>query len=130
MALKVDIVKKSEGVFMVSPAGSIDSQTYADFKDCLEPVLLSFPTVFILNMENVVYISSLGIGVILESRKAVEDRGNAFVMTNLQPQIKMTFEIIKNLPGMRVFENRAEADRYLAQIQRKEIEKQKGLPED
>ena len=126
MILEVNVDKKGEGTFVVSSFGSIDSVTYRELEKTLVPFLVSTTNVIIFNMEGVSYISSMGISVILKTKKAVEENGGSFIMTNLQPQIKAVFEVIKALPNMRVFESLKEADEYLSQIQRKEIEKRGG----
>jgi anti-sigma B factor antagonist len=126
MILEVNVDKKGEGTFVVSSFGSIDSITYKELEKTLVPLLVSTTKVIIFNMEGVSYISSMGISVILKTKKAVEENGGSFIMTNLQPQIKAVFEVIKALPNMRVFESLKEADEYLSQIQRKEIEKRRG----
>jgi anti-anti-sigma factor len=127
MALKVDVHGKEKGVCTVSVSGSLDTATYAELEEALEPVLAASTKVLMINMAGLTYISSMGIGVIIKARQAMEDAGGTLIMTNLQPQIKAVFEIIKALPAIRVFESLAEADEYLTQIQRQEIEKQKGL---
>ena len=126
MILEVKVDKKGEGAFAVSCFGSLDSITYKELEKTLAPLLVSTTKVLIFNMEGVTYISSMGISVILKTKKSIEENKGSFIMTNLQPQIKVVFEIIKALPNMRVFENMEETDDYLAQIQRKEIEKRKG----
>ena len=73
-------------------------------------------------MQGLSYISSMGVSTILNARKSAEQKGAAFVMTNLKPQIKAVFDIIKALPDVCVFENMEEADRYLTQMQKKAIE--------
>lgn len=126
MALNINVDKKGEGVFAVSLAGSVDSMTYMELEKTLDPLLIPSTKVLILNMEGVTYISSMGVSVILKTKKAIEKNKGDFIMINLQPQIKAVFEIIKALPNIRIFESMKEADVYLTQIQRKEIEKQKG----
>jgi anti-sigma B factor antagonist len=125
MMLEVNVDKKGEGTFVVSSFGSIDSITYKELEKTMAPLLVSTTKVVVLNMEGVSYISSMGISVILKTKKVVEENGGSFIMTNLQPQIKAVFEVIKALPNMRVFESLKEADEYLSQIQRKEIEKRR-----
>ena len=127
MNLTVNVDKKGEGAFAVSCSGSIDSITYRELEKTLSPLLSVSTKVIILNMEGVNYISSMGISTVLKVKKAVEEAKGSFIMTNLQPQIKVVFEIIKALPNMRIFESMEEADDYLSQIQRKEIEKRKGV---
>ena len=125
MALKINVDKAKEGVFVVSAAGSIDTETSAEMEKTLSPIL-AIAKAIVLNMEGVDYISSMGISVIFNSKKAIEAKGGSFLMTNLQPQIKRTFEIINALPKMCVFGSLQEADAYLLTMQRKEIEKQKN----
>ncbi|MFH0738334.1 MAG: STAS domain-containing protein [Candidatus Omnitrophota bacterium] len=127
MTLEVNVDKKGEGTFAVSCSGPIDSITHKELEKTLAPFLIPSTKVLILNMEGVTYISSMGISVVLKTKKAIEENKGSFIMTNLQPQIKVVFEIIKALPNMRIFESMEEADEYLSQIQRKEIEKRKGV---
>ncbi len=74
-------------------------------------------------MEAVTYISSMGLNVMLKAKKYVEKNGGIFIITNLQPQVKKVFEIVAALPSLKVFASMEEADNYLAEIQRKEIER-------
>lgn len=127
MTLEVNVDKKGEGTFAVSCFGSVDSITYRELEKTLAPFLIPSTKVLILNMEGVTYISSMGISVVLKTKKAIEENKGSFIMTNLQPQIRVVFEIIKALPNMRIFESMEEADEYLSQIQRKEIEKKKDV---
>ncbi|MCM8782493.1 MAG: STAS domain-containing protein [Candidatus Omnitrophica bacterium] len=126
MPLRIDITKKEEGVFLVSLLGSLDSNTYLDFEADLKPILISSTKALILDLANLNYISSMGVSAILKIKRILEEQGGSLVMTNLQPQIKTVFDIIKALPSMRVFESIQEADRYLTEIQRKEISKGEG----
>ena len=64
MALKVGIEKKKDDVYVVSPGGSIDSETYMDLENKLQPVIEASPKVIVFDMKLVEYISSMGIGVI------------------------------------------------------------------
>jgi len=52
------------------------------------------------------------------TRKTLQERGGQASFVNLQPQIEMVFEVIKTLPGISVFKDAAELDRYLALLQR------------
>jgi len=128
MGLDVVVEKRQEGDFLVSLAGSIDSQSYLELESKLRPILVSTTKVLMLNMRDVSYISSMGISTILSAKKFIEQRNGTFIMTDLQPQIKLAFEIINALSNMRVFQSVAEADAYLTAVERKEIEKQQGKP--
>jgi len=123
MSLKVLVDKRQEGEFVVSLSGLLDSQTYAELGEKLKPNLVSSTKLLMLNMAEVSYISSMGISTILHAKKFIEHGGNHFIMINLQPQIKLAFDIINALADMHVFQNIEEADTYLAAMERKEIEK-------
>lgn len=125
MALKIDVDKSIEGAFVVSVSGEINTETSVEMEKTLNPILAIAKSI-VLNMEDVDYISSMGISVIFKAKKAMEAKQGSFVMTSLQPQIKRTFEIINALPKMCVFGSMQEADDYLLSMQRKEIEKQKN----
>ncbi len=125
MDLVITIIKRQEGEYIVGLSGSLDSQTYTQLEDKLKVVLVSSTKVLIMNMSDLSYISSMGISTLLRAKKSIEQQGGAFIMINLQPQIKLAFDIIKALGDMQVFQSIAEADAYLSAMERKEIEKHK-----
>ena len=125
MALKINIEKKEKGVFMVTLDGSLDSDTYMDLENEIQPILEQSPKVMMFDMKDVEYISSMGIGVILTTQKAVKKAGGSIIMINMQPQIKKVFEIVEALPSFNIFESIDEADDYLYRLQQQEMEKRR-----
>jgi len=121
MSTKITIVKKEEGVFIVSPVGAIDSETYEEFDEKMAETLNSSPKGIIFDMKGLVYIASLGMSVIFKTKKAIENSGGTLAIVNVQPHIKKVFNIVKLLPS-RIFDSMAEArqrvpgDNLLAQI--------------
>ena len=125
MALDILIEEQKQGVYVVKLAGELDSNTYMMFQDKLRPFLVESTEVLIFDMSALNYISSMGLAEIFKVRKKVEAYKGSIVISNLQPQIKKVFEIVKALPSEKVFESREEVDNYLNAMQRKEIKKQK-----
>jgi anti-anti-sigma factor len=125
MALSVSVTRKEPGVYLIAPIGSLDSDTYATMEHKVHPLLVPETKALIVDMEHVNYISSMGVSVILRTKKEIETLGGSFLLINLQPQIKTVFEIIKALPPEGVFESIEEADRYLAEMQRRVMGKGK-----
>lgn len=125
--LTVTINKSLGGVFTVSPAGPIDSNTYLTLEQKVDAILKSVPKALIFDMKDVKYISSMGITALLRAKEKIEKSGGAFVMTNLQPQIHKVFDIVKAIPSQNILTSREELDRYLAKIQQEEAEK-RDLP--
>jgi anti-sigma B factor antagonist len=123
MSLEVSIHRKEEGVFTVSCFGSIDTTTYMILDKEITPILVATTKVIIFNMEGVNYISSMGLGVIFKAKKILEQNKGRLIMANLQPQVRNVFDIIKALPAQAIFTSMEEADAYLMEIQKKNIEK-------
>lgn len=123
MALKINVDKRSGDVYVFTLSGSIDSDTYKILDDRIAPILNAGAKVVIFDMEGVEYISSMGLNTVFRLQRSLEQTSGTFMMTNVQPQVKKVFDIVKALPGMKVFETLEEADAYLYKIQRDELEK-------
>jgi len=122
MALEVKLTKERDKVYTVSIVGSLDTNTYRILENEVEPILQDKAKVLVFNMEDVTYVSSMGISVILRSKRTVEDNSGTFIMMNLQPKVKKVFDIIKALPVHNIFTGREELDRYLARMQQQDSE--------
>ena len=119
MPLTVVSEQGAAGIHIVRPAGSLDSNTSRILEDHLADLRRDGATAFVLDLKDLIYISSAGVRVILVARKAMKAAGGDVALTNLQPQIRKVFEIIQALPSLNVFESVADLDRYLAGIQKK-----------
>lgn len=118
MALTIKKEEKHPGVFVLHISGKIDSETYMDLEEVLEPILVSSTKAIVFDMANVSYISSMGLRTIFKARQVIEENGGMLIMVNLQPQIEKVLSILKAIPDMDIFENMAEADNYLSKLQR------------
>jgi anti-anti-sigma factor len=118
MPLKVKSTARDEGVFVLSPIGSIDAHTYAVLEEKVDETLAQQPDVIIFDMEFADYISSTGIRVLLKTKKALKETDGRMVFINLQPQIRKVFDILKAIPSLKVFASIEELDRYLDVMQK------------
>lgn len=119
MTLLVSAHPKALGAYVVTAAGEINGQTFAILENKMDQLLAEKPTLIVLDMADVTYLSSAGIRVILKTKKALSAYAGKLVFMNLQPQIKKVFEIINALPSMRVFKDLKEMDAYLDRMQRR-----------
>ena len=117
MAFLVEVEKKKE-TFIISPKGSLDSVTYRHFEDKVHDVLGELSVAVVVNMEEVDYVSSMGLSALLKTKKKVEQRGGKFVLTNLRPSVKKVFEVAHLLPDIIAFKSVVEADMYLDKVQK------------
>ena len=113
MTLNVTSEQKAKGVFIVTVAGSLDSNTYKVFEDKVDALLSESTEMIVFNLEHLRYLSSAGVRVFLKSRKILKKSGGQVKFLKLQPQIKRVFEIINAIPSMQIFESTQELDRYL-----------------
>ena len=118
MALKVNTENKRPGVYVISPIGSIDSNTATVLDEKVEAVLAENPDVVIFDMEYTDYINSMGVRVLLKTKKTLRNAGGKLIFMHLQPQIKKVFDILNALPTMNVFASIAELDNYLDAMQK------------
>ncbi|MFH1752748.1 MAG: STAS domain-containing protein [Candidatus Omnitrophota bacterium] len=124
MNLDIIVTKKRDYVYAVSLKGSIDGATYEELEGELKEIIDSKAKAAILDMSDVSYISSIGIRVIMSTKKALTAIGASFTMVNLQPQIKKVFDVMKILPMFDIFNDMPEADKYIDQMIKEEMEKQ------
>ena len=119
MPLKVTSTEKEPGVFTIVPEGSLDTNTYSILEKRVDMILEGQPRVIALDMAHINYISSMGVRVVIKTRKALKQHDGNLVVLNLQPQVRKVFEIINALPSEQVFASTEELDQYLDRMQKK-----------
>ena len=122
MQLNVTAKEKSPGVQILSLIGSLNTNTFPLLEKEVNVVLEKSPDVLIFDLEQLEYISSAGIRVILKANKAMKKKNGKAMFANMQPQIKKVFEIINALPHQQIFSNIEEMDRYLDTMQKRALE--------
>jgi len=123
MGLKIKVIKKKDFVYTVELRGSIDTETSPQLQEELGEIIDDKTKAVVLDMKSVDYISSSGISAVLVAKKKLTEKNASFAIINLQPQIKKVFDVMKILPMIDIFDDMPEADRYIDQIIKEEIEK-------
>lgn len=117
MALEIQLLKNigsaDAGTITAKLSGSLDTATAPELERQLAPVLAGQVKDLVFDLAELKFISSAGLRVFANVRKALKERGGQASFVHLQPQIQEVFEIIKALPGIAIFKNVAELDRYL-----------------
>ncbi|MDH3850894.1 MAG: STAS domain-containing protein [Deltaproteobacteria bacterium] len=121
MSLTVKLDEKAPGIHVVSPMGSLDIMNYTTLQEAIDSLLEKSPKMIILDLKDLDYITSSGVGVVIKTRKIMKNNNGEILLVNLQPQIAKVFEIIKALPDQRIFNNIEELDRYLDRMQKKVV---------
>jgi len=122
MRLQIQIQKsitgQDTGAVTVKLTGSLDTATAPELERQLAPVVAGMVKDIVFDLAQLKFISSAGLRVFSATRKTLKERGGQASFIHMQPQIQEVFEIMQSLPGVAVFKDVAELDRYLAARQR------------
>ena len=121
MSLTVKLDERAPGIHVVSPMGSLDIMNYTTLQEAIDSLLQKSPKVIILDLKDLDYITSSGVGVIIKTRKIMKKNNGQVLLVNLQPQIEKVLEIIKALPDQQIFKDIEELDGYLDRMQKKVV---------
>jgi anti-sigma B factor antagonist len=125
MPLEIQIQKsitgQDTGTVTVKLTGSLDTATAPELERQLAPVLAGSVKDIVFDLAQLKFISSAGLRVFSLTRKTLKERGGQASFIHMQPQIQEVFEIMQSLPGVAIFKDEAELDRYLAARQRSHL---------
>ena len=118
MSLQIEIYPPVNGNQYVLLSGRLDSASYEQLDDALEPLLHAAKPAMVLVMDlaHLEYISSAGIRCILKARKALAPTGKVLAV-NPQAQIRKVLDMVQALPLGDIFNSTAEADAYIDALQ-------------
>ena len=122
MPLEVTITDEPNNGKRISLAGSLDTDTAPQLETRIDESIDSSVTALILDMKDLEFLSSAGLGVIFMTMKELNSRKGKIMLLNLQPQVKRVFEIIKAMDGMNIFKDREEMDAYLSVMQQQVLD--------
>jgi len=97
--------------------GSLNTDTAPELERQLTVVLEDPVRDVVFDLAELRFITSAGLRVFAAARKTLKDRGGQASFVNLQPQIEVVFDVIKSLPGISIYKNSVDLDRYLALLQ-------------
>ena len=116
--IQKDVGPQNTGAVTVKLTGSLDTATAPELERQLAPMMAGPLKHLVFDLAQLKFISSAGLRVFSTVRKQLKERGGQASFVHMQPQIQEVFEIIKALPGVAIFKDMAELDRYLAARQR------------
>lgn len=85
-------VKELEQEHQVMLEGELDLAVAARFRSAIEPLIPSKKPV-VLNLKNLTYIDSTGMGIIIFLLKARADEGNELAIVDIPSKIKRLFDL-------------------------------------
>lgn len=103
MFVDIQAIEGKDGFFLVVPHGPIDNETYQELKQKIAPLLCETTQGILIDLKDIEYISSVGLGVLFSIKKFMSGMGGDLVFCNLKPQIQKLFEIVRTLSKETMF---------------------------
>ncbi|AIF42390.1 STAS domain-containing protein [Virgibacillus sp. SK37] len=92
MNLTVDITNEAEKS-IVSLSGEIDAYTAPQLKDAVLPLTKTPEHTMEIDLENVNYMDSTGLGVFISALKSTKEHGSKMKLVNIQDRVLRLFKI-------------------------------------
>ncbi len=127
MSLTIDKTKNESLAAVFVLKGELNNQTSCQLHRAISPMLDAPAKALVLDMKEISFITSTGIGVIVKTRNTLKQKGSDLTMVNIQPQVKRVFDIMQLTPILKVCEDQEELDSYLSTIQNRIVEEGTSL---
>lgn len=85
--------ERADGTVIAKAGGRVDSSNSREFHSELEAVVAASDSALVLDFEDVAYISSAGMRVILLTAKSLQKSGVKFVLCSMNDSIREVFRI-------------------------------------
>ncbi|MDE0309270.1 MAG: STAS domain-containing protein [Acidiferrobacterales bacterium] len=85
--------ERVDGALILQPSGRIDGQNAVDFQTAIESIVTDSDNAVVLELTDLVYISSAGLRVILLLAKTLKSRNAQFAMCSISGSVKDVFDI-------------------------------------
>ncbi len=97
-----------QGVLLVL-GGAIDAKTVPSFQENLNKLKESGITRFVLDMEQIKYVNSTGLGYLVNLADSVELQGGGIALVKIHPKVKVVFDMLGLNAFFKIHNNRKDA---------------------
>lgn len=109
LAIQVQVVKGLPSTAVVILNGSIDAKTVITFQTHLNSVKERGINRFILDMENVKYVNSTGLGYLINLSDSLGEHQGGISLVKVQPKVKVVFDMLGLNAFFKIYSTRDEA---------------------
>ncbi len=117
MALQILVENINPSTLSLELDGQLDSLTANDLDQSIQINLTQNIQTLVFDLQKLSFVSSAGLRIFAKSRKTLKSREGKVYFTNLTPQVKRVFDIVKAVPISEVFASTEELDAYLTVMQ-------------
>lgn len=107
---------------MVALSGAIDAKTVVSFQNQLNAVRDRGISRFILDMENVKYVNSTGLGYLINLADSIQPQGGGVALVKVQPKVKIVFDMLGLNAFFNIYGSRKDALEHFAASPAAEVE--------
>ena len=94
MALTIDTITNEDGAVLVTAAGEVDVSCASELRDALDAILREGAALVQVDLEQVPYIDSTGIGVLVGAAHSAEEAGQTLVVLRPQRNVKRVLDML------------------------------------
>ena len=95
MALTIDTVERSAGELLVTATGEVDVSCASELRDAIEAALATEAVQTVaVNLAQVPYIDSTGIGVLVGAAHRAQEAQQRFVVENPQRNVRRVLDLL------------------------------------
>ncbi len=109
LAIQVQIVKELPNTALVVLNGSIDAKTVITFQTHLNTVKERGMNRFILDMEQIKYVNSTGLGYLINLSDSLGSDEGGITLVKVQPKVKVVFDMLGLNAFFKIYSTRNEA---------------------
>ncbi len=114
LTIQVQEIKSLPATALVVLSGSIDAKTVITFQTHLSSIKERGVERFILDMENVKYVNSTGLGYLINLSDSVSPDRGGISLVKVQPKVKVVFDMLGLNAFFKIFQTREEALKHLS----------------
>ncbi len=114
-AVKINISEK-ENVVIISVDSSVLQEHIPRLKERLNNIISQNKNWLVFDLVNAEYLSSLGISVLISTKRKVNNSGGEMVLANVNHLIKNLFKVTNLLDKVEIYNNVDEAVNALKQV--------------
>jgi anti-sigma B factor antagonist len=115
MELKIDVKPRSDGITLVILHGEVGTETVNQFKDRIDQIIGDGHVKLILDLQEVRYLNSMGLGVVAAAYKKLKKSKGDLKLLNPSPEVQELFELTRLAKVFEIFDSEENAIRSFSQ---------------